>query len=149
MDISFIIPCLNCSNFIEHTINKLQKKLKKNNIFNYELILIDDGSTDNTSKILKKLSSKKIRILKNSKNIGKSASLLRGIKVSKKSKIVMIDCDLPYFKYLGLVLKKLNKNEFIYINRKSKKSKLIGKNLNLYQISRFLIGRIICLVFLK
>ena len=146
MDISFIIPCLNCSNFIELTISKLQKKLKKNNIFNYELILIDDGSTDNTSKILKKLSSKKIRILKNSKNIGKSASLLRGIKVSKKSKIVMIDCDLPYFKYLGLVLKKLSKNEFIYINRKSKKSKLIGKNLNLYQISRFLIGRIICLV---
>ena len=59
MDISFIIPCLNCSNFIELTISKLQKKLKKNNIFNYELILIDDGSTDNTSKILKKLSSKK------------------------------------------------------------------------------------------
>ena len=143
MDISFIIPCLNCSDFIGHAIERLQKKLKKNNIVNYELILIDDGSTDNTSEILKKLSSKKIKILKNSKNIGKSASLIRGIKMSKKSKIVMIDCD---FKYLGLILKKLNKNEFIYINRKSKKSRLIGKDLNLYQISRFLIGRIICLV---
>ena len=146
MNISFIIPCLNCSKFIENKIKKLLQKLKKNQIINYEIILIDDGSTDETLKILKRHASKKIRIIKNKKNIGKSASLIKGIKTSKMSKIIMIDCDLPYFNYFELILRKLNKEKFIYINRKSEKSKLIGKNLNLYQISRFFIGRIICLI---
>ena len=146
MNISFIIPCLNCSKFIGNTIKRLHKKLKKKRIIDYEIILIDDGSTDETFRILKKYASKKIRIIRNKKNIGKSASLIKGIKLSKMSKIVLIDCDLPYFNYFELILRKLDKEKFIYINRKSEKSKLIGKNLNLYQIARFFIGRIICLI---
>ena len=146
MNISFIIPCLNCSKFIGNTIKRLHKKLKRKRIIDYEIILIDDGSTDETFKILKKYASKKIRIIRNKKNIGKSASLIKGIKLSKMSKIVLIDCDLPYFNYFELILRKLDKEKFIYINRKSEKSKLIGKNLNLYQIARFFIGRIICLI---
>ncbi len=146
MNISFIIPCLNCESFIESNIQKLQKKLKKMKKINYELIFINDGSNDKTGEILEKHSSKKIRIIQNDKNIGKSASLIKGIRASKKRSVVIIDCDLPYFKYLDLILNKLNKYQFIYINRKSKKSRLISKNLNLYQISRFFIGRVICLI---
>ena len=144
MNVSFIIPCLNCENFIENTVHKLIKKLKKIKNINYELIFIDDGSVDNTGKILKKHISKKIRVLKNIKNLGKSASLIKGIKASKKSKIVIIDCDLPYFSYLESILKNLRNDSFTYINRKSSKSKLKNKKLNLYQISRFFIGRVIC-----
>ena len=146
MNISFIIPCLNCESFIERNIQKLQKKLKKMKKINYELIFINDGSKDKTGKILKKYSSNRIKVIQNGKNMGKSASLIRGVRASKKNNIVIIDCDLPYFKYLDFILKNLNRYRFIYINRKSKKSKLISKNLNLYQISRFFIGRIICLI---
>ena len=146
MDVSFIIPCLNCENFIENTVHKLVNKLKKIKNINYELIFIDDGSVDKTEKILKKYTSKKIRVFKNIKNLGKSASLIKGIRASKKSKIVIIDCDLPYFSYLETVLKKLKNNSFTYINRKSPKSKLSNKKMNLYQISRFFIGRIICFI---
>lgn len=144
MNVSFIIPCLNCENFIENTVHKLIKKLKKIKNINYELIFIDDGSVDKTEKILKKYTSRKIRVFKNIKNLGKSASLIKGIKASKKSKIVIIDCDLPYFSYLESVLKNLKNNSFTYINRKSPKSKLKNKKMNLYQISRFFIGKIIC-----
>ena len=144
MNVSFIIPCLNCENFIANTVLKLKKKLSKIKDINYEIIFIDDGSIDKTEEILKKYTSKKIRVLKNAQNLGKSASLIRGIKASKKSKIVIIDCDLPYFSYLHLILKNLKNDSFTYINRKSPKSKLRNKNLNLYQISRFFIGRIIC-----
>ena len=80
MNISFIIPCLNCSKFIGNTIKRLHKKLKKKRIIDYEIILIDDGSTDETFRILKKYASKKIRIIRNKKNIGKSASLIKVIK---------------------------------------------------------------------
>ena len=144
MNISFIIPCLNCENFIANSVYKLEKKLKKIKSINYELIFIDDGSVDKTKEILKKYTSKKIRVLKNFQNLGKSASLIKGIKASKKSKIVIIDCDLPYFSYLDLILKNLKNGCFTYINRRSPKSKLKNRNMNLYQISRFFIGRIIC-----
>ena len=57
-----------------------------------------------------------------------------------------MDCDLPYFKYLNIILNKIKSEKFIYINRKSKKSKLVNKKLNLYQISRFFIGRLVCFI---
>ena len=51
MKISFIIPCLNGAKIIENSVKLLTKKLRKINIKQYELILIDDGSKDETSKI--------------------------------------------------------------------------------------------------
>ena len=67
MNISFIIPCLNCSKFIGNTIKRLHKKLKKKRIIDYEIILIDDGSTDETFRILKKYASKKFELLETKK----------------------------------------------------------------------------------
>ena len=89
MNVSFIIPCLNCENFIENTVQKLIKKLKKIKNINYELIFIDDGSVDNTVEILKKHIKKKIKVLKNIKNLGKSASLIKGIRLQKNLKLLL------------------------------------------------------------
>ena len=146
MNISFIIPCFNCDKIIEGSINKLKKKLNKINKIKYELILIDDGSSDNTFKIIRKYTKKNVKLIKNLKNLGKSASLIKGINAAKYERIILIDCDLPYFKYLNLILQKIKSERFIYINRKSNKSKLVNKNLNLYQISRFAIGRFVCFI---
>ena len=60
MKISFIIPCLNASSVIKNSVKLLINKLRKINIKQYELILIDDGSIDETNNIIKKL---KIKIL--------------------------------------------------------------------------------------
>ncbi len=146
MYISFIIPCFNCDKIIKSSILKLKNKLSKFKKIKYELIFIDDGSVDNTSKIIRNFKSKNIRLIINKKNLGKSASLIKGINIAKNSRIVLIDCDLPYFKYLNIILNKIKSEKFIYINRKSKKSKLVNKKLNLYQISRFFIGRLVCFI---
>ncbi len=147
MSISLIIPCYNYEKLISQKYAKIKNKIKK--IDNkFEIIFINDGSSDNTLKILKLLrkKDKKIRIISNVTNQGKSFSLIDGIKKSKYKKIVIYDCDLPYFNYFGKVVKNLSKYSFVYINRKSKESKLNSKLLNSYQIVRFLIGRLICLI---
>ena len=84
MNISFVIPCLNSELVIKRSVKKLTKKLKKIKNLNYELILIDDGSSDKTNKVINGLKKKKIKIITNSTNLGKSTSLIKGIKTDAK-----------------------------------------------------------------
>ena len=146
MGLSLIIPCYNYEKSVVANYDKLKKKID-NIKENVEIIFIDDGSTDNTYKKLKNLQKKNktVKVLKNSINQGKSFSLILGIKKSKYDKIVIYDCDLPYFNYFNKVIIALEKHSLVYINRKSKKSNLNTKKLNFYQLMRFLIGRMMCL----
>jgi|TARA_B100001142_G_scaffold237037_1_gene235517 glycosyltransferase involved in cell wall biosynthesis len=146
--VSFIIPCYNAETFIKKNLVLLTKKIKSLKL-TYQIILIDDGSQDNTYLILKNIikKDKYISLIKNKKNIGKSYSLLRGIKRSKYQHIVMIDCDLPYFRSINKIIYFLKKNiDLVIINRKLKESKLANKKLNPYQVIRYFLGAIIALI---
>jgi glycosyltransferase involved in cell wall biosynthesis len=145
MSFSLIIPCYNYENLITQKYRQLSIKLKKINQ-KHEIIFVNDGSTDNTIKKLKLLKKKNrnIKILNNKSNIGKSFSLITGIKESKYEKIIIYDCDLPYLNYFEKVVKHLDNYSLVYINRKSKESKLNSRSLNSYQLSRFIIGRLMC-----
>tara|TARA_B110000196_G_C21085494_1_gene634765 strand:+ start:570 stop:1301 length:732 start_codon:yes stop_codon:yes gene_type:complete len=148
---SFIIPCYNCATFIEQNILKLENKLKKLKI-KYELILINDGSSDKTLKIINHISlkNKLIKIIKNKKNTGKSYSCIKGIKRSRYRNIILIDCDLPYFSSLKDIFYELKKgNELVIVNRKLKESKLIKRKINIYQILRYFIGAAMAYINLK
>lgn len=141
--ISIIIPCYNAEKFIEKNIRFLIKIIKKEKL-NYQLILIDDGSTDNTKEVIKKLSNKSIQKIFLTKNSGKSFAIKLALKSTKHKNIILIDCDLPYFNKLRLVIKKLKDGyDFIAIDRRHRKSNLKEKKLNIYQVFRHLIGKII------
>ena len=78
---SLIIHCYNCSQFIEKNILRLLRKLKNIKII-YEIILVDDGSTDETFKTLKKINRnyKQIKIFKNrlkSRDISKIKQIVK------------------------------------------------------------------------
>jgi glycosyltransferase involved in cell wall biosynthesis len=146
MKISFIVPCFNSEKIIQKKIYQLKKKMCQFNRFKYEIIIIDDGSKDDTLKIIQKLKSKNIKIISNFKNLGKSSSIIKGIKKSKFNKIIIWDCDLPYFKYIRKLIDSLKNNNFVFINRRSPKSKLQSYNLSIYQISRLIISQIVCKV---
>ena len=146
--VSFIVPCYNAEKFIVQNISKLQKKILSLKI-RYEIILIDDGSSDGSCKKIKDYIKKNkfISLIENKRNQGKSFSVIKGIKKSKYNFIIMIDCDLPYFSSLNKIVFHLkNKADLVMINRRLKDSKLKKEKLNLYQISRYILGAIIAFI---
>jgi len=144
LNISFIIPCYNCENYINKNILRLYKKLKILKI-KFEIILIDDFSSDKTYLRLNELRNKlpKLKVLKNYKNVGKSFSLIEGTKICRYNYVILIDCDLPYFQSIPNIIKNLKKNDMVIINRRLSSSRLGKNKLNLYQLSRNLLGILI------
>lgn len=143
--ISIIVPCYNYEKLIISKIQKLIAKIKSYRL-NYEIIIIDDGSKDNTFFKLKKFikKNKKIVLLKNPINKGKSYSIKKGLKVSKFNHVVLIDCDLAYFEKMNQIIKYLKKNiDFVAINRRLRKSKLINKQFTFYKFIRHFVGQFI------
>jgi len=144
VNISFIVPCYNCESYIKNNIYKLYKKIKNLKI-KYEIILVDDHSSDKTFFYIKELKTKipKLKILKNTKNIGKSFSLIKAIRVSKYKYVIFIDCDLPYFESVNSIIKHLKKNDMVIINRRAIGSRLKSNKLNFYQLVRIFLGYLI------
>lgn len=142
---SFLVPCYNCEKTITKNSKKLIQKIKSKKI-KFEIIFINDGSKDKTLEKLKNIVSKNnnLSIISYKKNLGKSAALKSGIKKSKNKILVFFDSDLPYFQYLSKLIDLLKGNEsFVIIDRRSIKSKVDKSQLNLYQILRFLISKIV------
>ena len=93
MKVSVIIPCYN----EEKTIEKIISKVKSNLISPYEIIVINDGSTDQTRNILEnKLSDDLNKIIHNKKNSGKGFSIKKGVEVASGDIIIIQDADLEY-----------------------------------------------------
>ncbi len=144
----FLVTCFNSGKFIYNNSLKLIKKIKKLKI-NYNIIFINDGSTDDTYSELKKIKSnnKNVQIISHKKNLGKSSVLKLALKKCSNDIVIFYDCDLPYFKYLAKLITLLKKgNKFVTIDRRAVKSKFNKSKLNLYQISRFLISNLVNII---
>lgn len=89
--VSILVPCYN----EQETISKTIEELNSLNYLNYEIIAINDGSSDNTSQILVNALSKyhHLRIIQIEKNAGKANALYAGFMASKGEYIVGIDAD--------------------------------------------------------
>lgn len=93
MLISIIIPCYNEKEYIEKIIKKV---LDQNNI-NKEIIIVDDGSTDGTTQILKKnIEIKVYKVIYLEKNLGKGNAIKEAIKFVNGEIILIQDADLEY-----------------------------------------------------
>lgn len=91
---SIIVPVFN----EEKTILEILKNLKNLNFSNFkkEIIIVDDGSTDNTKKILNENKEMYDSLFLNDFNKGKGAAVILGLKNSKGSYVVIQDADLEY-----------------------------------------------------
>ena len=92
---SIIIPLYNCQNTIKTTIISVQKQ----NFNNFEIILINDNSQDNTSKIINEINvmDKRIKVINNKKNMGILYSRSIGALNAKGKYILCLDNDDIFF----------------------------------------------------
>ena len=95
MDISVVIPLLNEQDSIEE-LNHWIVSVMQSNDLSYEILFIDDGSSDKSWDVIKNLRAKNSRVigLKFSKNFGKSQALHAGFARAKGAVVITMDADL-------------------------------------------------------
>ncbi len=96
--LSIVVPCFNESATLVELLERLEQTLSTLAGYEYEVICIDDGSTDTTLESLCRLSSLKpyLTVLELSRNFGKEAALTAGIDAARGDAIIPIDGDLQH-----------------------------------------------------
>ena len=87
--VSIIMPSYNTGKFIKETINSVIAQTYSN----WELIIVDDCSTDNTDEIVKSINDNRIIYLKNETNSGAATSRNKALRVAKGRWIAFLDSD--------------------------------------------------------
>jgi len=93
--LSMVIPCFNEGGSIRPTVKQLEKTLKGSGI-EYEIIVVDDGSTDGTGKEVEKLKVRNLVLVRNEFNLGYGASIKAGIRRSRYDWVGICDADGTY-----------------------------------------------------
>lgn len=95
MDITVIVPLLNEEESLPELCQWIERVMRENN-FTYEILLIDDGSYDNSWSVIQLLhqSDPRIKGIKFRRNYGKSAALNTGFKTAAGDVVITMDADL-------------------------------------------------------
>ena len=155
IDYSIILPTLNEAGHIENLISEV------NNIFilrklNFEIIVIDDNSTDGTIEIIKNISSKNNKVslyVRENKKKSLVQSLIYGIELAKYKRIIWMDADFSHppkyinefielnnnYDYDVLVFSRFLKSSERYYEKQNAKAR-IGKLFSLQASNRLISG---------
>jgi glycosyltransferase involved in cell wall biosynthesis len=95
MDISLVIPLIDEAESLPELTAWIQKVMKENN-FSYELIYVDDGSSDNSWEVIEQLraADPNVKGIKFQRNYGKSAGLNEGFRAASGDVVITMDADL-------------------------------------------------------
>lgn len=95
--LSIVVPCFQEEQVLENFYIETTNVLKRET-FQYELIFINDGSTDRTLEIIKEMASKDshVRFASFSRNFGKEAAMLAGLSYSDGDATLIMDADLQH-----------------------------------------------------
>ena len=97
---TIIIPCFNEANAIEQTVRQIIETLSFERDRTWEVIVVDDGSTDESKERLRTLSQEQpqapLRVVMHTRNLGYGAALKSGIQRSRSELICITDADGTY-----------------------------------------------------
>ena len=143
--LAIIVPCYNEEAIIETTIKKLKEKLDElinNNQIdkNSFIVFVDDGSKDNTWRIINSQISNNIKGLKLSKNFGQQNAILAGLLSFDADIYITIDADLQDDIHVmnEMIEKYYNGCEVVYGVRKSRKNDSFFKRYSAESFYKFM-----------
>ncbi|MBA3284207.1 MAG: glycosyltransferase family 2 protein, partial [Nitrosopumilus sp.] len=87
--VTVLMPVYNASAYLHDAIQSILNQTFQD----FEFLIIDDGSSDNSEIIIKGYKDKRIRFIKNEQNIGISATLNKGIELASCELIARMDAD--------------------------------------------------------
>ena len=129
MMISIVIPAYNEGEGIKDVLNGIRDTLKED--LDYEILVVDDGSTDETAEIVK---NEGVRLIQHSYNRGYGAALKTGTKHARGDFVLYMDADSQHNpKDIIELLKHMNKNDMV-VGARTKESSIpftrrIGKTI--------------------
>jgi dolichyl-phosphate beta-glucosyltransferase len=93
--LSVVVPCYNEEQRLPRTIEQIEKYLAGHGI-SYELILVDDGSSDGTRRVMNEAAARNrnVRIEALPVNRGKGRALAEGVKLTRGAEVLVTDADL-------------------------------------------------------
>lgn len=145
LDISIVVPVFNeegninpLFSAIEGVMHKLNKK--------YEIIFVDDGSTDKTLEEMKEIISKhkgKFKVIKFRRNYGQTAAMMAGFELAQGEVIISMDGDLQNDpRDIPILLNKIDEGyDLVSGWRKDRKDRLISRKIP-SKAANWLIGRV-------
>jgi len=136
--LSVIIPAYNEEKIIENSLSIILKFLDKRS-FKWEIIVVDDGSSDKTKSLVKTFSKNNVRLVSLLSNKGKGAALREGVKYANGEFVIYTDADLSVpIKYINTFLRFLESGFDVVIGSRRVK----GSNIKIHQpIVREVMGR--------
>lgn len=145
--ISFVIPCYNSELSLETVVKEIKGVISTRKEYDYEIILVNDCSSDNTIQVIKKLCSddKKMKGINLSRNFGQPSATLAGLSIVEGDIVAYSDDDgqTPINELFKLIDKLEEGFDIVFGKFKEKKNSLlqnIGSKLNDIMAS-YLIGK--------
>jgi len=95
LDLSIVVPVYNEVECIPHLLDQVSQTLKTNHL-SYEIICVDDGSTDGSTKLLQQQAKvrKDVRVVVLRRNYGQTAAMAAGFKYARGAVVITLDGDL-------------------------------------------------------
>ena len=140
--VTIIIPCFNEEEGLDILYERMHDIIRSLTCYEFQILLIDDGSRDNTLAKMKELHAKdsKVSYLSLSRNFGKENAMLAGLDFAEGDAVILMDADLqdpP--ELIPLMLKEWEKGyDDVYARRRSRAGETWFKKVSAYWYYRIL-----------
>lgn len=147
MKLSIIIPVFN----EEKTVPLILKKLQKIALpgVTFEIIVVNDASTDKTSQVIKRILNKHIKIVHHRKNLGKGAAIRTALQHANGDYVIIQDADMEYDpSFFPMLLEPIQKKsaQVVYGTRLNRLPNFKKEERTLQFFSHYLGNRVISLL---
>jgi glycosyltransferase involved in cell wall biosynthesis len=130
MLLSLVIPCMNEQEVLRETNQRIVEFLNQASV-NFEIIYVDDGSTDSTPDVLRELQAQdaRLRVVRFSRNFGHQIAITAGLEHTSGDAVVIIDADLqdPPEVILEFLAKWLDGYDVVYGVRTEREGETVFK----------------------